>query len=96
MFRLALALGRTVRELGEMPHAEFVEWQAFYQLEPFGDRMTQMATAHGAAAMVAAHGVSGARALSIVPWLDEDAALLALADVDPDAHSDALDRLFGF
>ncbi len=37
MFRLALALGRTVAELEQsMTCAEFSEWQAYYVLEPFG------------------------------------------------------------
>lgn len=37
MFRLALALGCTVAELGErITAAELTEWQAFYQLEPWG------------------------------------------------------------
>lgn len=31
-------MGRTVRQLGEeMDSAEFTEWMAFYDLEPFGD-----------------------------------------------------------
>lgn len=35
--RLALAMGRPVRALQrEMTSAEFAEWCAYYQLEPFG------------------------------------------------------------
>ena len=38
MFRLALALGMTVAELGNrMSYSELMEWIAFYNLEPFGD-----------------------------------------------------------
>lgn len=38
MFRLALALGCTVQELGDrLTSAELTEWQAFYLIEPFGD-----------------------------------------------------------
>jgi hypothetical protein len=36
--RLALALGRTVAEIGAMPAAEFADWQAFDAVEPIGDR----------------------------------------------------------
>lgn len=37
MFRLALALGMTVAELGErMDSREFSEWMAYYKMEPFG------------------------------------------------------------
>ena len=36
--RLALALGGTVAELQDrMPHREFVDWVALYQIEPWGD-----------------------------------------------------------
>ena len=38
-FRLALALGRTVAELdATMSSAEFVLWQKYSLIEPFGDR----------------------------------------------------------
>jgi len=37
MFRLALALGRTVSELErDMPSSELTEWMSYYKLEPFG------------------------------------------------------------
>jgi len=37
MFRLALALGMTVAELGQrMSSAELTEWMAFFSLEPWG------------------------------------------------------------
>src|SRR5690606_3853501 len=37
MFRLALALGMTVAELGQrMSSAELTEWMAFFGLEPWG------------------------------------------------------------
>ena len=37
MFRLALALGRTVSELEQsLSSSEFTEWSAYYSLEPFG------------------------------------------------------------
>lgn len=37
LFRLALRLGKTVAQLQtELTKQEFIEWQAFYQLEPWG------------------------------------------------------------
>ena len=42
MFRLALQLGRTVKELGDsLDCAEFAEWVAFWSIEPFGDLWRQ-------------------------------------------------------
>jgi hypothetical protein len=39
LFRLALALGRTVGELErDMSHGEFVEWQVFARSWPFGEK----------------------------------------------------------
>lgn len=44
--RLALALGGTVAELQDrMPYREFLEWVAFYQIEPWGDVRGDMQTA---------------------------------------------------
>lgn len=43
MFRLALALGMTVTELGRrMTSYELAEWAAFYQLEPFGEARSDL------------------------------------------------------
>lgn len=42
MFRLALKLGKTVKELGDsLDCAEFAEWVAFWSIEPFGDEYRQ-------------------------------------------------------
>lgn len=47
MFKLALALGRTV---GELEHTltvdELVEWQAYDRLDPFGGYRQDIQTAH--------------------------------------------------
>jgi len=52
-FRLALALGCTVRELlARLTAAELAEWQAFYRLEPWGDVRADLRAGH-IAAMVA-------------------------------------------
>lgn len=37
LFRLALALGRTVGELGAMAYSEFREWCEYYEIEPWGE-----------------------------------------------------------
>lgn len=37
MFKLALAMGRTVAELGDMDINEFIEWMAFNELDPIGE-----------------------------------------------------------
>lgn len=34
--RLAMALGKSLTEINSMPSSEFIQWRAFYQLEPFG------------------------------------------------------------
>lgn len=38
LFRLALAMGRTLKELREvLSYAEFQEWCLYYQIEPWGE-----------------------------------------------------------
>ena len=38
LFRLALAMGRTIRELrATLSYAEFQEWGLYYQIEPWGE-----------------------------------------------------------
>mgnify|MGYP001573793575 CR=1 FL=1 len=45
-YRLALELGMTVREmLQRMDSHEFAEWQAFYEVEPFGATKDDLFTA---------------------------------------------------
>lgn len=47
MFKLALALGRTVGELEHTLTAdELVEWQAYDRLDPFGGYRQDIQTAH--------------------------------------------------
>jgi len=54
MFRMALALGCTVAELGDrMSYAELVEWMAYYMLEPWGCEPEDIRTSILAAASVA-------------------------------------------
>lgn len=57
MFRLALSLGMTVRELGErMTCAEIAEWQAFYRLCPFGPDRQDIGAAIVASTIARANG----------------------------------------
>lgn len=47
MFKLALALGRTVSELeDELSYDELIEWQAYDRLDPFGGFRQDIQTAH--------------------------------------------------
>ena len=43
LFRLALALGKTISELQQtLTHSEFIDWCAFYQLEPWGENRADL------------------------------------------------------
>jgi len=45
LFRLALALGKSVAEIeGTMSSREISEWMAFYRLEPWGDDRADLRT----------------------------------------------------
>ena len=50
MFRLSLALGRTVSELEQtLGSGELTEWKAYYSIEPFGQERDNWNTAMVAA-----------------------------------------------
>jgi len=36
IFRLALALGKSLGEIGQLSHSELMMWRAYYDLEPWG------------------------------------------------------------
>jgi hypothetical protein len=56
-FRLALALGCTVRELGKrMDAREYWLWQEFAKVEPFGEPVADQRFGTLAAAILAPHG----------------------------------------
>ena len=58
-FRLALALGSTVRELQQrMDGREFSEWLAYYQISPFGYDRTDFNAATIAATIAQTRGVN--------------------------------------
>jgi len=43
LFRLALAMGRTLQELrAVLSYAEFQEWCLYYQIEPWGDERADL------------------------------------------------------
>ncbi len=45
LFRLALALGKTVSELGQsLSYKEFRQWCAYYQIEPWGEYRADLRT----------------------------------------------------
>lgn len=68
MFRLALALGMTARELlKRMGSDELSEWMAFYQLEPFGDYRADYRSGVVASTFANAH-----RAKDASPFRPED------------------------
>ena len=68
MFRLALALGMTARELLQrMGSDELSEWMAFYQLEPFGDYRADYRSGVVASTFANAH-----RAKDASPFRPED------------------------
>lgn len=58
-FRLALALGKTLAELGRMPAAEFAEWLAYYGHSPFGEERADLRS--GIVASTVANAMAGRR-----------------------------------
>lgn len=59
LFRLALALGKTVSELGQsLTYNEFRQWCTFYQIEPWGDYRADLRAAHIAAAVKNLHAAT--------------------------------------
>lgn len=70
MFRLALALGCTVRELGErLDAAELTEWLAFYALEPWGTHPADVRAALVAATIANVNRGKGQRAYKVRDFL---------------------------
>jgi hypothetical protein len=56
MFRLALQMGRTVRELSDSLGAdELVEWMAFYRIDPWGGYRTDLGAAMVASTLANVH-----------------------------------------
>ncbi len=82
---LALALGKTVRELHEgMSKLEFERWRAFYELFPFDD----FHRFHRPAALIARDSNN---VRELLEWLQPDPALHGMTDADINTM-----RAFGF
>lgn len=84
----------TVRELlARLDSAEFVEWQAFERLEPFGAWAEDYRAGLIAATLANIHRAQGSGTVSpmtFFPWHEQN----VIVDYeDPDAHADALDRI---
>lgn len=102
MFRLALRLGRTVKELlDSIDSYELTEWMAFERLEPFSDLQADFRAGAICASIVNLHVPEGrpARLASdFMPTLAElkKQASPPVQPMDPQEHSDLLDAvLFG-
>jgi len=93
MFRLALALGMTVRELkSRLTYNEFTEWMAYYQLEPFGEFRSDLR--NGALCSLIANIKRDPKRRSspyepkdFMPFLDDP-------ELEDEGDGDQLDRLF--
>lgn len=67
-FRLALALGCTVRELlSRLSSEELTEWMAYFELEPFGHPVDHHMSAQLADIIASAHGAKGTSAEAFMP-----------------------------
>jgi hypothetical protein len=75
LFRLALELGKTVRELETgLSSAEFDEWAMFEAQEPFGYRRHNMHAGIMAAASIAPHVRKGKKPPTYRDFMLKDAA----------------------
>lgn len=102
MFRLALALGKTLGEIEVMSYAEYLEWQEYYALEPFGLAVQDATQAHIVSTLANVNRDSKKRpeAYRIADFMlfprnnqsEAEAVMLA----DPDAQSELIKQsLFG-
>ena len=83
MFRLALAMGRTVRELlGAMDSHELTEWIAFDIVEPIGGKRGDIQAAIIAATVANANRGKLGKALQPADFIPEYGALERTTDVD--------------
>lgn len=77
LFRLALAMGRTLQELrAALSYAEFQEWCLYYQIEPWGDERADLragivaSTVANYAGRQRADGADPARPVDYMPYVD--------------------------
>ena len=67
-FRLALALGMTVREmLTRMSALELAEWQRYYDVEPFGEERADLRAAIVARVIAQSNGARQAKLDDFMP-----------------------------
>jgi hypothetical protein len=71
LFRLALAMGRTIQELrAVLSYAEFQEWCLYYQIEPWGEERADLRA--GIVASTIASYAGKERSMSAPPALPAD------------------------
>lgn len=75
MFRLALALGMTVGDLlGKLDARELMEWQAYCELEPFGQDRQDIGSAMVAYTVASVHGCKDVQLSDFLPRFGEQPA----------------------
>ena len=79
LFRLALAMGRTLQELrAALSYAEFQEWCLYYQIEPWGEDRADLragivaSTVANYAGRTRAEGAEPVRPADFMPYLDRE------------------------
>lgn len=70
LYRLALALGKTVTELQSIPSEELTTWQAYYSLEPFGHWRTDLNAAYICSVLASCHGDKQSHPQKYMPDFD--------------------------
>lgn len=90
-FRLALALGKTLGEIGQMSQVEFLAWWEYYQIEPWGSHFDDLRAGQVAAVVANVHRDSKRKPtpfgpLDYAPW--NNAAIVSKQDAEHGAHSD--------
>lgn len=77
LFRLALAMGRTIQELrAVLSYAEFQEWCLYYQIEPWGEDRADLragivaSTIANHAGKLRAEGTDPALPADFMPYLE--------------------------
>ncbi|EXI86092.1 MAG: hypothetical protein AW12_02174 [Candidatus Accumulibacter sp. BA-94] len=81
LFRLALAMGRTLQELrAALSYAEFQEWCLYYQIEPWGEDRSDLragivaSTVANYAGRTRAEGAEPVRPADFMPYLERPPA----------------------
>lgn len=104
MFRLALALGKTLRELREIGSEELTYWMAYADLEPFGPLVDDFRAGSGVAMTYNMNRNEKSNALGasdFMPALKREMDRgrepeIDLSKLSPEKQAAHLDALFGF